>query len=96
LPNLIIVSITVKKGSVDDAVSILKIIVDKMQEADGCLSAQLVEDVIHPEKFKIYEKWNSLEKQKDFVAYLQSEGLFAKLKDTLNEGPSSESYSTTT
>jgi quinol monooxygenase YgiN len=85
---------TVKKGSVDDAVSVLKIILDRMQEAEGCLSAQLVEDVIHPEKFKIYEKWDSLEKQKDFVTYLQSEGLFAKLKETLKEGPFSESYST--
>jgi quinol monooxygenase YgiN len=85
---------TVKKGLVDDAVSILKIIVDKMQEADGCHAVQLVEDVIHPEKFKIYEKWSSLEKQKIFVDYLQSEGLFSRLKETLNNGPSTETYST--
>ena len=94
MPNLVIVSMTVKKGFVDDAVAVLKEIVDRMKEADGCLSVQLVEDVVHPEKFKIYEKWDSLDKQKDFTKYLQTEGLFSKLKETLNEGPSAETYST--
>jgi len=54
----------------------------------------MIKDVVHPEKFKIYEKWDSLDKQKDFTKYLQTEGLFSKLKETLNEGPSAETYST--
>ena len=94
MPNLVIVSMTVKKGFVDEAVTVLKEIADKMQETEGCLSVQLVEDVIHPEKFKIYEKWDSLDKQKEFVSNLQSEGLFTQLKETLKEGPSTETYST--
>lgn len=91
---LLIISMTVKRGFIEEVVTLLKEIVDKMQDADGCLSIQLVEDVIHPGKFKLYEKWESLDKQKEFLAYLQSEGLVSKLKELLKEGPLSESYST--
>ena len=86
---------TAKKGFIDDTINILKTIVDKMQETVGCLSVQLVEDVIHREKFKIYEKWISLEKQHEFVDFLRSEGLIEQLRNTLSEGPFTEIYPTT-
>ena len=92
--SLVIVSMSVKKGYIDRVSEILKEIVNLMSEADGCISVQLAQDVINHDKFKIYEKWESEEKQKEFLTLLRENGLFSQLIANLDDMPSSETYKT--
>lgn len=80
----VIVHIEGKSAKRSELVKLLKSIVQRLREADGCSQANFYEGLDDQDQFLLYESWNDVPGHKRFQTELRDDGSLKQLGEELS------------
>jgi quinol monooxygenase YgiN len=89
---IVLVSLDVKDGSVEDLKKYFKEILPDTRSFEGCQGVQLYENQESPTKMIIHAKWTSEDAQKKYMEWRIENGSLEKLMPMLSEQPNLQFY----